>query len=75
MSGKKTFKTSHGLKIQKRDRDKLHFEDAIRDRTAAGGIVSGQGQKKDTLLFSEIGLSFFFFLSRVLKGHASIVIS
>ena len=51
MSGKISFKTSHGLKIQKRDRDKLHFEDAIRDRTAAGGIVSGQGQKKTLYFF------------------------
>ena len=33
--------TGRGLKIQQRDRDKLHFEDTIRDRTATGGIVSG----------------------------------
>ena len=62
MSGKKTFKTSHGLKIQKRDRDKLHFEDAIRDRTAAGGIVSGRGQKKTLYFFLKYPLVFSFFI-------------
>ena len=50
MSGNKTFKTGHGLKIQERDHDKLHFEDAIRDRTATGGIVSGQ-EPKNALYF------------------------
>ena len=33
--------TGRGLKIQQRDRDKLHFEDTIRDRTATAGILSG----------------------------------
>ena len=34
--------TGRGLKIQQRDRDKLHFEYTIRgDRTATGGIASG----------------------------------
>ena len=67
MSGNKTFKTGHGLKIQERDHDKLHFEDAIRDRTATGGIVSGQEPKN--ALYNRPW--FFLFLSRVLQGHAS----
>ena len=54
----KIFKTGREMKIQRQDRDKLHFEGAIRDRTATCGIVSGQRTQKYTLLLLKWAMLF-----------------
>ena len=60
----KIFETKCGMKLQRRDRDKLHFEGGIQDKTATCGIVSESQnlkiQEGTTLLQFSQALVFVF---------------